>query len=121
MIIIPKKNYQEICENYLRLTEQEYYVIGIEADFYRIVDSYYEPTLFEKNIFECIDFQDSIGWVTHYDAEGARYSYEPPMGNPGFFEDYYDGVKEVFSIVKSYVEKVEQSRGIKIGLKSPVD
>lgn len=119
MIVKPKKNYRDICENYQRLTDREYYVIGIEADCYRIIDNYGEPTIFDTDIFDTMIFEKSLGWVDKYDNDGSRYSYEPPLGEPGFFEDYFDGKQEVISKVIAYIEKVESVEKIKLGFKKP--
>ena len=94
MIVKLKKNnfdYRDISQ------KQPYFVIGIEADDYRILNDYGKPYLYPAHLFEIIDPQESAIWITEYGEDGERYSYPPFMNEPGFFEDYFDGKYEVFS------------------------
>ena len=78
-------------------TGQLYFVIGIEADDYRILNDYGKPYLYPAYLFELIDPQEPDGWITEYGEEGERYSYPPAMKESGFFEDYFDGKYDVLS------------------------
>lgn len=67
-----------------------YAVIGIEADHYRILNDFGEPTLFPPEAFEIIDPREPADWLTTLGDEGERYAYPVPLNRPGFFEDYFD-------------------------------
>jgi hypothetical protein len=73
---------------------REYVVIGIEGDWFRIVNDRNEPILYDPNVFTITDFSEPSFWTTEY-IDGERYSYPENWSCPGFFEDYHDGVLQV--------------------------
>ena len=73
---------------------QPYFVIGIEADEYRILNDYGKPYLYPPHLFEVIDSKEPEIWITEYGDDGERYSYPPTLNKVGFFEDYFDGKDE---------------------------
>jgi hypothetical protein len=73
-----------------------YEVLGIEADWYRLLSDRGEPVLFDPRWFQVIDPTDPGNWVSVVE-DGVRYAYPPGWGRPGFFEDWHDGVPEVRS------------------------
>lgn len=77
--------------------DQRYFVIGIEADDYRILNDYGKPYLYPSNLFTVVDPREPDIWVTEYGDEGERYSYPPALQGAGFFEDYFEGKEEVVS------------------------
>ncbi len=80
------------------LTEdQPYFVIGIEADDYRILNDHGRPYLYPAHLFEMVDPQEPSIWVTEYGEDGERYSYPPELNEAGFFEDYFDGKDDALS------------------------
>ncbi|HNS20386.1 MAG TPA: hypothetical protein PKH24_07790 [Sedimentisphaerales bacterium] len=72
--------------------DQPYFVIGIEADDYRILNDHGKPYLYPAHLFEVVDPHEPTAWVTEYGDDGERYSYPPELNEAGFFEDYFDGV-----------------------------
>ena len=79
-------------------TNQPYYVIGIEADDYRILNDFGKPYIYPRDLFILLDSQEPKDWVTEYGEQGERYSYPPAMNHAGFFEDYFDGKQSTVSI-----------------------
>ncbi len=77
--------------------DQPYFVIGIEADDYRILNDFGKPYLYPAHLFEVIDQREPSIWITEYGEEGERYSYPPVLNETGFFEDYFDGQDEALS------------------------
>jgi len=71
--------------------DQPYFVIGIEADDYRLLNDHGKPYLYPPELFEIIDAREPAAWVTEYGDEGERYSYPPELKQAGFFEDYFEG------------------------------
>ena len=94
MIVVLKKKDTE-CP-YLT-PDQPYFVIGIEADDYRILNDSGKPYLYSCHLFEVIDPQEPSIWMTVYGDDGERYSYPPALSEAGFFEDYFDGKDEALS------------------------
>lgn len=77
--------------------EHPYFVIGIEADDYRILNDRGKPYLYPAHLFEIVDSREPSVWITEYGDDGERYSYPPELNQPGFFEDYFDGESEALS------------------------
>jgi hypothetical protein len=76
---------------------QPYFVIGIEADDYRILNDSGKACLYPRHLFAVIDPREPTIGVTDYGEDGERYSYPPTLNEPGFFEDYFDGKDEALS------------------------
>jgi hypothetical protein len=70
---------------------QDYSVIGIEADDYRVLDDVGRPYLYPAAAFEIIDAHEPVDWVSESGDQGERYAYPPVLNEPGFFEDFFDG------------------------------
>ena len=77
--------------------DQPYFVIGIEADDYRILNDSGKPYLYPADLFEVIDPLEPSNWITEYGEDGERYSYPAVLNGTGFFEDYFDGKDEALS------------------------
>jgi hypothetical protein len=69
---------------------EEYYVIGIEADDYRILDDGGQPYLYPEGDFRIIDDHEPADWVSEIGDDGERYAYPPELNRVGFFEDFFD-------------------------------
>ncbi len=67
-----------------------YVVIGIEANYYRILNDQGRPFLYPSRLFKILDAYKPDDWVTERGDEGERYAYPPPMNAVGFFEDFFD-------------------------------
>lgn len=74
---------------------QIYEVIGIEGDDFRIINDENLPYLYDPEQFEIVDLNAPLFWVTEYGEDGERYSYPKEWMDPGFFEDYHDGIEGV--------------------------
>lgn len=79
--------------------DQPYFVIGIEANGYRILNDSGKPYLYSPNLFEIVDPQEPSIWVTEYGDDGERYSYPPELKEAGFFEDYFDGKENALRVL----------------------
>jgi len=75
-------------------TQQHYVVIGIEANFFRILNDEGRPYLYPARLFSCVDSREPSDWVTKIGEDGERYSYPPPLNKPGFFEDFFESKAE---------------------------
>jgi hypothetical protein len=78
----------------------EYEVLGIEADWLRLLTDGGEPVLFDPECFDITDPTVPGYWVSVVGEEGERYAYPPGWGVPGFFEAWHDGnavVRKVFA------------------------
>jgi len=76
---------------------QPYFVIGIEAGDYRILNDAGKPYLYPAPLFEVTDPREPSAWITAYGEDGERYSYPPVLNEAGFFEDYFDGSDEALA------------------------
>ena len=71
-----------------------YEVLGIACDDYRLLDDTGEPVVFDRSCFSIVDPTEPSNWVSEID-DGARYACPPGWDEPGFFEDWHDGVPKV--------------------------
>jgi len=78
--------------------EQQYFVLGIEADDYRILNDGGKPYLYPPELFEVIEPTEPEDWLTELGEDGERYAYPAPLNAPGFFEDFFDQKHEQTSI-----------------------
>jgi len=78
--------------------EQQYFVLGIEANDYRVLNDVGKPYLYEPELFDVIDPTEPGDWVTEFGEDGERYSYPAPLNEAGFFEDFFDRKFEQTSI-----------------------
>jgi hypothetical protein len=69
---------------------QPYVVIGIEADYLRLLNDAGRPFLYPPGIFAIVDSREPKDWVSEFGEDQERYSYPPPLNKPGFFEDFFD-------------------------------
>lgn len=78
--------------------EQQYFVLGIEANDYRVLNDVGKPYLYEPELFDVIDPTEPGDWVTEFGEDGERYSHPAPLNEAGFFEDFFDRKFEQTSI-----------------------
>ncbi len=100
--------------------DRVYEVLGIEADFYRILDDPEkkpygnDPVLFDPECFNVVDPQEPEFWICEFGEEGERYCYPPEWSSIGFFEDYHDGIPEVrqifWNLLKRYYPETWKER-----------
>lgn len=78
--------------------DQHYFVLGIEADDYRILNNLGKPYLYDSMLFDVLEPTEPVDWITEYGEDGERYAYPAPLNEPGFFEDFFDQKPEQVSI-----------------------
>jgi hypothetical protein len=76
---------------------QNYVVIGVEADDFRILNDHGRPFLYARDLFIVVDAREPNDWVVEVGDDGERYAYPPPLNACGFFEDYFDARPEAVS------------------------
>ena len=89
-----------------------YEVLGIEADYYRLLSDENhqpvgnDPVLCAPEYFEIVNSIEPEFWNCRYGEEGERYCYPLTLAQPGFFEDFHDGVleakREFWNAVRKY-------------------
>ena len=102
MIVQLKSNssgYSDLSEN------QPYFVIGIEADDYRILNDSGQPYLYPSELFEVINSSEPKDWITEIGDDGEKYAYPKELNEVGFFEDFFDQKPERISIFWHIVNK----------------
>jgi len=91
-ILICLTDYPDLSEG------QPYFVIGIEADEYRLLNDVGKPYLYPSELFDVVDSRQPQDWITELGEDGERYAYPPPLNEVGFFEDFFDHKPEQISI-----------------------
>jgi hypothetical protein len=91
---------------YIDLSEdQPYFVIGIEADDYRILNDAGRPYLYPSNIFQIVDSLYPLDWVIEFGEDGEQYAYPAPLNEGGFFEGFFDHRQKQISIFWQVVNR----------------
>lgn len=78
--------------------DQPYFVIGIEADDYRLLNDAGDPYLYPHALFDVTDARQPQDWVTETGEDGEQYSYPAPLSTVRFFEDFFDHKPEPRSL-----------------------
>ena len=86
-------------------TGNVYRVIGIEADDYRLLNDFGRPYLYPYGWFEIVDARRPAEWVSELGDDGEEYAYPPPLGKPGFFEDYFDNDARAIRTLHAYLDQ----------------
>lgn len=73
---------------------QNYVVIGIEADDFRILNDQGRPYLYPSRLFDIVDRHEPDDWITEFGDDDERYAYPPSLNSSGFFEDFFDDKKK---------------------------
>lgn len=77
---------------------QSYFVIGIEADDFRLLNDEGQPYLYPRVLFDISDARQPADWVTEFGEDGEQYAYPASLNEVGFFEDFFDHRREQTSI-----------------------
>ena len=86
--------------------EQSYFVLGIEADDFRILNDYGKPYLYPSELFNVINSHEPKDWIIDIGEDGERYAYPASLNDIGFFEDFFDQKNEQMSIFWHVVNKM---------------
>jgi hypothetical protein len=82
--------------NYWSLTPRRVYeVLGLEADWYRLLDDCNQPFLFDPACFKVVDGTEPLVWESKLGEDGERYAYPTEWNLPRFFQDWHERVPEV--------------------------
>ena len=71
---------------------REYEVLGLESDWYRLLNDRNDPVLYSPDAFQVLDTAEPAFWICKRGENGERYAYPEPWAHVGFFEDFHDGV-----------------------------
>ncbi|MBX9653482.1 hypothetical protein K2Y11_07655 [bacterium] len=85
---------------------KEYIVVGIEGDFYRVLNDYNEPSLVEKEYVDVLDPEVPKDWISIEDEDGEIYADPPGLGGPGFYEDYFDDKEYAIDRFQAYIDSI---------------
>ncbi len=67
-----------------------YFIIGIEADDYRLLNNDGKPYLYPSVLFKVINPEEPTDWISEYGEDGERYAYPAVLNSTGFFEDFFE-------------------------------
>jgi len=96
-----------VCPASLR-SDKPYIVYGLEEGSYRLVDEEEEPILHEQALFDILDDRLPSDWIRTEYEDGALYVEPPETSEPGFYEDWHDGILEartVFAVVRRRIDE----------------
>ena len=87
---------------------REYQVLGIEGDWYRVLDDKNEPILVDPKACELTDPTEPPDWIRE-EIDGELYAYPPALNRVGFFEDYYDKQDQAVREFRLYLREHSES------------
>lgn len=92
--------------NHISLVQgHDYEVIGIDDEYFRIVDESCEPALHPKSFFVDCEIDPPSDWK-HEDYGEGEFAYAPPeFASRGFFEDYADGQDAAVRGFRAYLQR----------------
>lgn len=90
------------CNNQNIEEYKVYEVIGINSDYYRIINEMGEPILYPTHLFEIVDSTIPESWVRKDYGPDEYYIDPPELSAPGFYEDYFDGDHEAKTIFDKF-------------------
>jgi hypothetical protein len=80
-------------------------VIGIESDWYRIMDDAGEPTLFDPQFFTILSAKEPKEWIIEMGEDGEKYAYPLKLSCVGFFDDYFNDNIECILTLLMYMQQ----------------
>lgn len=82
-LVTDEREHQSITDN------NEYLVLAIDNDDYRILDDAGMPLLYPKAFFEVLDCSIPAGWQFREYEDGEYHIGPASTCSPGFYEDYF--------------------------------
>ena len=68
---------------------EEYFVVEISQEYFRIIDDQGEPTLYPKDLFEVVDSSLPPGWQFEEYPDGEYHLGPTKTGVRGLYEDFF--------------------------------
>lgn len=93
------------------LEGETYLVVGIERGRLRVVGRFRRPFLYPRDLFEVVDDWIPEDWVTESATAGEETLGPAPFLEVGFYEDFFDGDKQVKAKVFAYLEELRGRHG----------
>lgn len=85
---------------------KEYVVIGLDEEYYRIVDDYGEPVLFEKFMFNVVDDAIPDDWIWQRNSDDDYCADPPGLNVRGFYEDFFDRKEYAIKRLNDYLRTI---------------
>lgn len=83
---------------------QEYVVLAIEYDHYRLVGDEGRPYIYPSELFELVDETTPDDWVRELDDTGVCFGPRELL-QPGLFEDYFNKEPRAVQIVEKHLRR----------------
>ena len=84
---------------------EEYTVLGLDEENFRVFDCQGDPVLFPRSEFEILEDGVPEDWIWDRYGEAEFYADPPGLNIPGFYEDYFDHKEEAVRMFAEYVER----------------
>ena len=101
--VITISRYHDITIN------NEYLVISIEYEYYRIINENAEPCLYEQRLFEITDSSIPLDWIREEKGDND-YCFSPLefVKEKYFFERYFDREPKILEIFNKYINELKK-------------
>jgi hypothetical protein len=81
-----------------------YDVVGLSGAYFRVIDDDDRPVLYPKGLFDVVDPTIPADWIT-ITADDVSYIDPPECAEPGFYEDYFDGIEAAVKTFDAFRER----------------
>lgn len=89
----------------------EYLVVGFSEKSFRVLNDRGEPILYPRELFALVDADVPQDWVRAEEKDGSYYADPPECAQPGFYEDYFDGVPSAVETFQKMLRELTRDRG----------
>lgn len=96
--ILDEQDYQHLK------VDSIYSVIGIDDEFFRVIDENGDPALYPKELFTVIDPTIPDTWCKRYSKYGGYYIDPPEFSGNEFYDDFFEGVENSIMSFKKFIK-----------------
>ena len=90
-----------------RLTKgNEYIVVGLDHECYRVLNDANEPILYPKECFSISESGIPNDWIRRKYPDGEYHIDPPECAQPGFYEDYFDGNEQARNTFNTAIQSI---------------
>ena len=92
---------------------EEYVVIEINSEYYRVVNDNGEPILYKKPLFEVIDRRIPAAWEMVEYEDGDYFLNPVGVGGPGFYEAFFFSSGDRAAFVETHCMLIDALKAMK--------
>ena len=84
---------------------KEYVVLGLDDQYFRVLNNEEEPVLFPRSAFIVLDDHVPEDWVWRRYSDGQFLANPPEMASRGFYDAFFDRKKWALTALAGYLKR----------------